>query len=206
MKEFYLLPDKVWTWIDQRPGFPLTVMQYDYHAEVGYEVDEKNSFDTFRPRKSFPEEQRAKAVQYDGSRFNEFAKEKFFERQLIYLMETKWLRPTITGMRIDGKGSKKINVVEASFGRQKFEYYLDPSSNLPTKVRITVWFDDLKTSSEDVLYLSDYVEIAGVKFPQVVSRGKGDDSKTTYLVNVPFKKNLFGGPPSIAAGPDAWKP
>ncbi len=202
--EFFLLPDKVWSWIDQRPGFPLTVRQYDFQSEIGYEIDERTSY-VERPEKETSIDRRLNSILFDGSRFNDYMKSKFFENQMIYLMETKWFHPDITGMRIEGRGKKKVAIIEAAFGRKKFEYYLDAATNLPKKITITTWFESLKTSDSNDFYLSDYVEINGVKFPQNVSLGSGDESRTTYLVNPPYNKNLFKQQPSLTAGPDAWK-
>ncbi|MEO6049970.1 MAG: hypothetical protein ABIP78_01380 [Pyrinomonadaceae bacterium] len=206
-EDLYVLPGRWWEWVDQRPGFPLSVAHLDFAKEIGYETTEvSNKVVTFRPKTPRLPDESVSILKLDGSTLNENFKQRFLHNQMIYLMETRWFQPAILSVRTDRRGFKKVEVVVASFSKKKYEYFLDPKTDLPSKIKVTTCFVDLPTCGEDTFYLSDYIEVAGVKFPQVVSRGKGDDSRTTYQVNVPYNEKLFDSPPSIAAGPDAWKP
>ncbi|MFN0141770.1 MAG: hypothetical protein ACKVQW_16980 [Pyrinomonadaceae bacterium] len=206
MQDLYVLPDRWWRWSDQRPGFPLYAEHYDFDKEIGYGVSGlSNRIVTFRPNKPRTVGGSANVLEFDGSTFNNSVKERFFDNQMIYLMETKWFKPTVLGFRREKVGSNKNEVIEASFGRNRYEYFLDPKTNLPNKINIITCFPELRVCNEDTLYLSDYIETSGVKLPQVVSRGKGDNKRTTYQVNVAFNQKIFDSPPSIAAGPGAWQ-
>lgn len=205
MQELYVLPDRWWQWVDERPGFPLDVVQFDFTKEIGFEVSELSSkVIEFRPRIPVKSGVVSDLV-LDGSTFNNNFKERFLKNQMIYLMETRWFRPKVTGFRTEGKGKKKTEIVEASFGRTRFEYFLDSKTNLPSKINIITWIVQTQSSNEDTFYVSDYVDMNGVKVPQVISRGKGDDKRTSYKINISYDKNLFDRQPSIEAGPNAWK-
>lgn len=203
--EVFLPPSRFWSCIDQRPGFPLVILQYDFQKEVGHEFDEK-SLKTFSPRSTTPEKLRINSIELDGSRFNNFAKENFIEKQLIYLMETESLRPKISGWRREKVGKTSSVVVEASFGREQFEYFLDPNTYLPIKVRILTWINELSKSSEEEFFFSDYVKINGIHFPRSVSKGVGSAIRVKFEVNTKINKKLFDTLPSSTTGPESWKP
>ena len=230
--DFYIMPDKWWGWIDERPGFPLEVRQYDFGQQIGYEVNEgqngggiiesrNNSefgkqseyklFDSglvciIRPEKSQDIAKRNIEVMKDSSHFNNNVKTKFFENQLLYLMETKWFQPKIETLRVEKLNSSKVDVIEVSFGKEKIEYFIDNKTNLPNRIKFKTWFDETKSYYEDSYHLENYSEVEGVMFPQIVRRGKKTDTKTTYLVNVKYNEKLFDKPPNIKLGLDAWMP
>jgi hypothetical protein len=207
-EKLFVMSGKLWSWIDERPGFSIGISQYDFENEIGYEITENSEkARIYKPLKSQGLSKGQLSIVLDGERYNNFAKERFLVDQLIYLMETKWFQPQINGMRSERIKGENLNVVEVSFGRQKLEYFIDSKTNLPNKIRRLVWFEDTKEfDNEDILFLEDYIEVAGVKFPQVIRRSKKTETKTTYKVNVKYKENLFNKPPSIADGQEGWKP
>jgi len=207
-EELYVLSGKWWCWSDERPGFTIGIKQYDFENEIGYEITENSEKPRiFKPLKPQNLSKEKLSIILDGERYNNFAKERFLINQLIYLMETEWFQPQIRAIRTERVNGENLKVIEVSFGRQKLEYFIDPKTYLPNKIRRLVWFEDLKAfDNEDILYLENYINASGVKFPQIVRRGKKTETKTTYQVNVKYDENLFNKPPSIEAGAEAWKP
>ncbi len=230
--EFYLLPDKWWWWIDDRPRFNLTIRQYDFGKELGYEVSEgkvtgvyvvesRNKSDygkqrehqifdnyiltTNRPKKMQDISKRSSEIQYDESSFNNNIKESFFEWQLTYLMETKWFQPKIERLKTEKVKGKQIEVVEVLFGRLKIEYFIDPKTYLPNRIKIRTWIEETQSYYEIGYFLEDYIEVEGVKLPQIIKQGKKTKTKTVYQVNGKYNEKLFDNPPSIEAGAGAWK-
>jgi hypothetical protein len=133
-------------------------------------------------------------------------RDDFLEMQLLYLMESKWFRPTVVGTRTETVNGAVVNVLSVAFGRDTVEYYIDDKTSLPFRIKYRAWISETKTYYEDGYFLEDYVDIAGVKFPTVVRRSKKADARTLYQVNVPINRDLFTKEPTIVAGPDAWKP
>lgn len=204
--DLFVLPSQWWSWIDQRPGFTLAIRQYDFKRELGYEIEENASLDVlFKPLKSLDTSQ-GRSEQAKVAEHYSFEKKKFYENQLIYLMETKWFKPKIEGFRTERIGFKEINIIEVSCGLEKIEYYIDTRTNLPNQIKMRTWIESTKDYYEDAFYLEDYIEIEGVKFPQVIRRGRKTRTKTTYQVNVKYNESLFENQPRIDMGPDAWKP
>lgn len=210
-EELYILSGKWWSWSDERPGFTIGINQYDFESELGYEVTEDSkkpriyktySSETF-PTKNTEEIRKAKLK---NDRFF-YSKQIFLERISMFLMETKWFQPQIDGVRTKEIDGKKLEVIVILFGSVKVEYFIDPKTYLPKKWRRSVWFEDKKVFDvEDEFFLEDYIEVAGVKFPQIIRRTKKTETKTKYQVNVKYDENLFNKPPSIEAGADDWKP
>ena len=51
----------------------------------------------------------------------------------------------------------------------------------------------------------DYVDVGGLMMPSKVSYG-GGFSPYSYVVNPEYDARLFERPPTVEAGPDAWRP
>jgi hypothetical protein len=214
----YVLPDKWWEWYDDSPGgFGRHTMTFNFTDEFGWELqgtpddlkpippDEAVTLTKRTPtsdKLSLYEKQYPKEAL---SRYAEFQVD-YWENQFIYLMETKWLRPVLTGARIERSGSKKFDVVEATWGRERIEFYLDQKTHLPAKIVFRVKFALSKSGEYAIVFvLDDYVEVNGLKLPSKVARGK-DKNETTYQLNVDYDEGLFTRPPVITDGPDAWQP
>lgn len=200
-ESLYVLPDKWWFWVDE-PPFGLGIWTYNFSSKVGWEVDEGFPSQTIKPSAD------VSTTSKIDVRFR-FVNRKFSEDQLIYLMETKWLQPTIIGVRAEKLNSQKVDVIEISYGNQKFEYYIDKQTHLPKQVVIRTLIEKTGTSVDgkehtESFMLSDYVEVSGIKFPRVVRRGN-ESTETTYQVNVDYNKNIFENPSTLDMGSEAWK-
>lgn len=209
-EELYILSGKWWSWTDDRPGFTLKILQYDFDQEIGYELTEKGDVRVYKPfRPDFSQKNNAEEVRQARLRSDRFdyIKQKFFEDISRLLMETKWFQPEIKGTRSERVTGNKLDVIEVSFGRIKLEYFIDPKTYLPNKIRRSVWFDRKKEFTVfEEFFLEDYIEVAGIKFPQVVKLSKNEETKTTYQVNVKYDENLFNKEPTFKYGSEGWKP
>ena len=145
-------------------------------------------------------------INFDDTVFNNNYKSNFFRHQLLYLMETKWFQPNVTGLRMEKIRGKNCPIIAVSLGQAKYEYVIDPETFLPTQ--FLLWYrskDKNDFTLLDSQFLEDYIEAAGIKFPQVIRRGKKTNTKTLYQVNVGYRENLFKQPLSGMDGPDSWK-
>ena len=206
-EELFVLPNKWWWWLDERPDFSLDIWQYDFGKETAYEVREvfEQVKVITRNAPELPESFNEKANLISDKRFN-YVKQKYFKHKLLYLMETKSFQPTIVGMRYAKLNGQDNIVIETSKGELKIEYFIDPKTYLPNRVEMKTWIESTISYYEDGFFLEDYIEVNGVKFPQVIRRGNKTDTKTTYQVNVKYDENLFSKPPNLKNGSDGWKP
>jgi len=200
-ESLFVLPDKWWFWADE-PPFGLGIWTYNFSSQVGWEVYEKFPLQTIKPSAD------VSSTSPTDVRFR-FVNREFLQKQIIYLMETKWLQPAIVSVRTEQLDFQKVDVIETSYGNQKFEFYIDQKTHLPNQVLIRTRFEKTGTSVDgreqiDSFILDDYVEVSGIKFPRVV-RGSDENNETTYQVNVNYNNGIFEHPPTLDMGSKAWK-
>ena len=124
------------------------------------------------------------------------------ETQLYYLLETRWLKPTLLGVTSGEVGGRRADVVRVTVGGRVVDYYLDKKTHLPLKVALISKLDGgvyfYKT-------FSDYAPVDGIQMPSVM-RVDGDGKlPLSYQFNVDYDRQLFERPPSALAAADAWK-
>jgi len=198
--DLFVLPDKWWSWGNE---LGLIIWTYDFGRQVGQEVwEESPALRTYSPTIPLTDKAIVPFDKKDDIRFR-FVNRRFTQNQLIFLMETKWLQPTIVKSWTDRIDFKKVDVIESSYANQRFEFYIDRKTHLPVQVIIRTRIEQTGRDVLDRFILGDYVEVAGIKFPQKVTRG--EKNKTSYQVNVDYDKSIFERPPTIDMGPDAWK-
>ena len=131
------------------------------------------------------------------------------EDPIIYLMETKWLRPHLIGARTEGKGKNKLDVVETKVGSIRIDFYLDPKTRLPIKL-VTDWIggrtQPLGNLGPMTIELRKYVEIDGIQMPTKVIRERDSESRpvgepfrldterAAYQFNVNYNPEIFEYP------------
>lgn len=198
-EEFYVFPNKSWLWFDERPsklGLAVKMNNLDRNLFFLTYPDDPES-----PRKLgvAPEEANSFTVR----------------AQLLYLMETQWIKPVpvkVTRGRINGKA---VNIVHTFVRNRQVDFALDPESHLPVNVTIHYRSDKDVTSSAGVLpigesvlnsvALSDYAEVNGIQIPHTINFDQGVNSRTSYQMNVAYDERIFERPPIIEAGPEAWR-
>lgn len=135
---------------------------------------------------------------------------------VIYLMESKWVRPVPSGMRTEGK----LDVIETKVGQLRVDFYLDRKSRLPIRL-VTDWFGGIAQATDRgglvTVELEDYVEIDGIWMPRRVTRwlkgdvpvgeiARRDTEYASYQFNVTYKPGIFELPASRKLKRDDWKP
>jgi hypothetical protein len=199
-ENLFVFPDKWWFWGNE---LGITIWTYDFGRQVGQELwDASLGVHTYSPTIPLTDTTIVPFEKKDDITFR-FVRRRFIQNQLIYLMETKWLQPTIVKSWESKVGNKKVDVIETSYAKQRFEFYIDPKTSLPVQVIIRTRIEQTGRDVVDRFVLGDYIEVAGIKFPQKVTRG--DKNKTTYQVNVDYDERIFERPPTIDMGPEAWR-
>jgi hypothetical protein len=185
----YVFPSKFWEWDDQRGSvFGLGIEVYN--QEKGLYL---SYWDEGEGHKLLT---RHKAV--DSRRL--------YDVQLLYFMETRWVKPIPFNV-VKGKArGRQVDIVQVRvkgypYGPveiEKLGYAIDPKSQLPIQM-IYYWHKEGKEMTAPV-DLSDYVDVSGIKIPQKVS-----GAKRKYQINVEYNERVFGQPPNVEAGIEAWK-
>lgn len=141
-------------------------------------------------------------------------REGYLMNSCRFLLETKWLKPTPIRVRQEIVNKERLDVVETRFSTLRVypdsreDYYVDPESLI---VRAIAHY------SKGVLiryYLFDrYTIVNGIQVPgkygvvyTVDDFKKASFTPLTFRFNVDYDEKLFERPPSVEAGPDAWKP
>lgn len=205
-ESLFVLPDKLWQWVDSRPGaFGLNISVLDFARPIGWELSDRwRSALRITTKPDAPPNPGSPAYIPNADSQFRFIKQRFLEEQLIYLMETKFLKPTLVGARRLKLGSRELDVIEGSLERERVEFYLDPKSHLPLRIAFITRLESGR-DYVDVIRLSDYEDVDGIQMPQRVSWGTDEDNRTSYRINVDYDPAIFERPPRIDMGLEAWK-
>ena len=132
------------------------------------------------------------------------------EAQLLYLMETRWLKPTILKTEKMRVGFSKVDVVDVEAQGYQARFYLDGKTHLPYKV----FFPDKRILVEgavgEILQLADYTSVDGIMMPAkithsfVVAPGRWKE-EVKYEINPPYKEEFFYHPPTLRTQPESWR-
>ena len=142
--------------------------------------------------------------------------ERLIQDPVIYLMETKWVRPVPVRTHIEGKGKKQLDVIETMVGNMPVHFYLDRKTHLPAKL-VTDYFEgDPRLTGHLKLEVTfeKYVDVDGVQMPRRVIRDplvapqiiSYDTEIARYSFNVIYDDKIFYRPVSRKAKRDDWKP
>jgi len=192
VQELTVFPGKIWLWQDYRPDvFGLTVELYDFDKGIKYFTNS-----------DIPPPQPNVMAPYETSLSHTYG-------LLGYLMETKWLKPKVTGFKETTLRGRKVDVVHTflndsveGLAPEDFyiDFWLDRETHLPLRVSYTRMQLGQKSSPTNIIF-SKYVDVNGIKIPS-----ENDASgKVVVQLSVDYNEKLFSKPPSIASGPDAWK-
>lgn len=192
--ELYVFPNKYWGWHDERGSryFGLSMTMYNQDRKLYFGAREGKEI--YRSRDPIvPGRQRLQEV------------------QLVHLMESRWLKPTPVRVWTEGRGSRKVDVVETRVDDMQVEYYLDRESHLPVRVRYEMRIR--KGGKEEWLYefrIKEYMEVDGIKLGRRVDAkhifpGWFVKKEYDWELNVDYDPCIFEGPPRIEDGPDGWR-
>ena len=141
--------------------------------------------------------------------------ERLIQDPVIYLMETKWVRPLPLRARTEGKGKKQQDVIETEVGKLRVDFYLDRKTNLPVKLVTDNFGGDPRLTRPMglMITLEDYVDVDGIQMPRRIIREplghrdviRRDTERARYKFNVAYNEEIFKSPVSRKAKPDDWK-
>ena len=125
-----------------------------------------------------------------------------------FLLETKWDKPELLGVKRIKIGKKKFEVIEAKAGMKKIDFIYEPEEMLVLEVH---FYDDEGIAWQKYKF-ADYTDVGGIKMPQKFQVGidisKFEELKTLIPIkfgfNVEYDPILFDRPLK-ATTPDAWK-
>lgn len=186
-EELYVFPNKGWQWVDETAISPLGLKVEWFDIERGLKyLTYPNDPESPRKLKTYPRERHF-----------------LFETQLVYLMETKWLKPVPLKTWAARIGFKKVDVVQTNTNRERVDFYLDRESHLPVKLVRHYTVEDERTI-EAVFRLEDYADVSGIQMPQTVV-DDGVKQRVDIQLNVQYDVKIFERPPMIEMGPEGWK-
>ena len=192
-----VFPSWFWEWEDSRPSpLGLSVQVYNLASNRGYYLGG-------RMKKGAPR---------TGT---QYARERLFQLQLMFLMETNWVNPIPYDYAEEVFDGETVDVVYAQVEQWKVSYLLDKRTHLPLAFRHHVKVDRMKLPTGHVIQeheaarpiaFAQYVNVDGIQVPSKVCY----DSKTPwighlFLFNVDYDPRVFERPPSREDGPDAWR-
>lgn len=184
---FYVFPDRFWSWADDRPTpIGLAVEMYNLRRNLAYLTypDDPKS-----PR-------RLEALSQGQA--------SIAEAQTLYLMETSWLKPRPIKLSKGRYRDESVDIVHTLVNGKTVGFALDRRTHLPKSILF------YSSSNEEEVYysvaFSDYAEVNGIQMPQKVNYQDTSFLHQTYQINVEYDEKLFERPPTVEAGPDAWRP
>jgi hypothetical protein len=186
-QRLYVLPARLWEFVDHRPGkLGFGVQSFDLERRVGW-----SSAGPLPDRQGL----------VDGVRND------LIQGQLLYLLETAFLKPKPTGARSGTVGRVAVDIVETRLPLLgvRAEYYLDRQRHLPIRVVLfytvsippDVPLAPQSFAREDRYTLGNYVDVDGLQMPTVAML-EGPDKKntTSYRINVDYDERVFTTRPS----------
>ena len=182
VETLHVFPDRTWSWDDGLPP-PFTLT-------VGW-------LDVSRNRRCVLYKGAAAQTCGPAERPGSPADEGLAQAQYLYLLETRWVRPAPVGVSEGRVGRRQVDVLHTRFRDRRVDYSLDRKTHLP--LRVSVFYGDAERATL-TLDFSEYVNVGGVMMPGRQGRGR-----INFQINPPYDEAVFTRPPSIEAGPKAWR-
>lgn len=198
--DLYVYPNRYWTWSKGK-------IVYDYNESSMANLD--RGIFLFDPQPINAD--KVQPVE-GGSNY----KETWLLDACIFFLENKWLKPMPIRVRRETVGKQKMDVIETRFPHSAtlsdvtLSYYVEPED---LEVRGIAYYSSKYNQILRFYAFDDYSEVDGIRvpkgftvIPKVEFPKKSRMLPLTFQFNVDYDKELFNRPPSVAAGPDAWKP
>lgn len=141
---------------------------------------------------------------------------RLIQDPVIYLMETRWVRPVPVRARTEGEGGRRLDVVETEVGDLRVDFFLDRRSRLPIKLVTDHYYGVTEATQRMGLTvtLDDYAEVDGIQMPRRVIRRpelgpqvtRRHTERARYSFNVAHDETIFDHPASRKVKSDDWKP
>lgn len=196
----YVFPNKMWYWDDEGP-LPMGISVGMYNGDADAEWNQHEGY----------------PVEKNGPPTRPQVKLDLIDFQIIYLLETKWLKPSLLSVREEKRGWSKVYVLRGAADPYEIDYVIDAKTFLPKEI---ILYREYSGSIPELLRgrmkekeimtipykIHHYIEVQGVMMPGAISgyewRGK---NRPTYQFNVEYDPRLFDRPPSLADGPEGWR-
>lgn len=132
--------------------------------------------------------------------------EYLVQHPVIYLMETKWVRPVPLRVRVERKGIWQVEVIETQIGKIRADFYLDRKTKLPTKIvtnRLAGEWESVSPSSLTTIELDHYKVVDGIQMPRRLTEitelsdtidRRLDIEDASYRFNVAYNPAIFHDP------------
>jgi hypothetical protein len=136
-----------------------------------------------------------------GDFLKEDASPRFGLERVIYLLETRFEKPTLLRVSRKRIGKATYDVLETSLGDERIDFYFEPEAMLV--MRVVLFYADARVFRTYVF--SDYTEIDGIKMPQW--QGNEERSKIyglRFAFNVDYDPVIFTEPLKVTTI-DGWK-
>lgn len=180
--ELYELPDRWWRFANDPQPLGKQVVMNNLEANLYYLSDENEP-------SSFVKMSKAGNVELTRV-------------QLYFLLETKFVKPLPFDATIENSKERNVYVVKTMFEGEQINFYFDVKTY--TLMKVAHVGDNDKPYR--IIKFSDYISLNNIQIPTRVSYKSDYKSLTNIKFNVDYNKTLFEIPPTVAAGPDAWKP
>lgn len=182
----YVFPDKMWTYIAAPEPFGRSADMYNLERGIAYQASDSNPYS-------------ATELHKDSVGGGDVL---ITNAQIFSLLETRWLQPTPVGVSNGKVGRRETDVVRTVINDELVDFYLDRETHLPLKIAF------LQNDGRAYYYatLSDYRLVDGIQIPHKMNYKDTGNVSENCRFNVEYDKSLFERPPTVAAGPDAWKP
>lgn len=140
--------------------------------------------------------------------------ERLVQDPVLYLMETKWVRPAPVRTRTEGKGKKQQDVIETQVGQLRVDFYLDRKTHLPAKLVTQEYHGDprMPRRMDLMVTFGDYVDVDGIQMPRRVIREplltevvRRNTERARYKFNVTYDEEIFNRPISRKAKSKDWE-
>lgn len=189
--EVYAFPAKRWEWLDTGPSskFPLLAYAMDFEQKVH----------------CFIQGATGEGCQPIGG----YSKRSYLEEpQLLYLLETKWVKPELLGASKDKLGSRVVDIVKVRLEQYEISVYLDAKTHLPLRIAYhsNMSGPNLKVGAifewQD---LSDYRNVNGIMLPHKIGHTNSPTRRLRYEINPDYDPGIFTRKPALEAGPEQWR-
>ena len=124
--------------------------------------------------------------------------------QIVYLGETRWVKPIPVGYSREPIHLHAVDVVQTRLGNINADFYLDGQTHLPLKIKTNLSFGGQVLQKFETYSLSDYVSTAGIEFPSQISSGLCR-MRVQYEINVHYDPRFFEKAPKVQHEPEPWR-
>lgn len=181
-----ILPDKMWEWMDDRDTpIGLAVDWWDVSRNIWFRVVEGHL-----PEKYIEAGPATVSLQ---------------DMQIRYLLETNWMKPVIISGREGKFENKKVFIVETLVKGNKerrVDFYFDLKTHLPINI---AYISAINKQVYEEIALDNYTEVDSISMPTSIRFSDTSKIPVKVELDVDYDETIFENPPSIEAGPNAWR-